>query len=308
MNDINQELTHEEIVCQILDEFDLNWEVEKIQNKYEFVGVQKNSSSYALVNATTGDEISVVSKSYVPTQNYEVVDLILRALKGLGNYTINNATVFNGGKRIFYQIYLEGYQEIGLDQVKPIITVIDSNDRSASLAIGIGNKVKSCNNEFWAFYDRAEFKFRHNLSMEEKLKLLPKALTEGILKCNDLMTEFNEWAYTYISDRHIHEMVEKVLQPPSEEERTDPETGEIKDHSSNMKNKLELLYECITNETAEKGKTLWGLFNGVTLYTTHHATHPKRKNGDLESSVGGNNSRLNARAYQYCKKVYETSE
>jgi hypothetical protein len=39
--------------------------------------------------------------------------------------------------------------------------------------------------------------------------------------------------------------------------------------STKMLNNIKRFNEAVTNETGEKGESLWGLFSGVTRYTTH---------------------------------------
>ena len=48
--------------------------------------------------------------------------------------------------------------------------------------------------------------------------------------------------------------------------------GGSKDITTYQKNRLNDLAGSITTEMDEKGNTLWGLFSGVTRYTTHYAT------------------------------------
>ncbi len=75
-------------------------------------------------------------------------------------------------------------------------------------------------------------------------------------------------------DPKIQELITKMLFDIATTERLD--SPEI---STNKKNKLEKFNYDLGIETAQKGQNLWGLFSGVTRYTTH-----SMKRGDNSES------------------------
>jgi hypothetical protein len=57
--------------------------------------------------------------------------------------------------------------------------------------------------------------------------------------------------------------------------------------------------ESIQSEMKDLGKNAWGLFNGVTYYTSHRM---RRGNAGF-GNTNGTAQQLNARAWEYCKKL-----
>ena len=53
--------------------------------------------------------------------------------------------------------------------------------------------------------------------------------------------------------------------------------------STNMKNKLSRMYIDMNGELQQKGENVWGLFSGVTKYTTHSLS----KNDNTENKMFG---------------------
>jgi len=49
------------------------------------------------------------------------------------------------------------------------------------------------------------------------------------------------------------------------------------------------------------GSTKWGLFNGVTRYTTHQKSSPKREYGKQESILLGSCGKMNEKAFNFLK-------
>ena len=60
-----------------------------------------------------------------------------------------------------------------------------------------------------------------------------------------------------------------------------------KEYSTYALNRSGELLSSITREMNGKGQTLWGLFSGVTHYTSHILPVPKRDNARLESKYTG---------------------
>jgi hypothetical protein len=64
-------------------------------------------------------------------------------------------------------------------------------------------------------------------------------------------------------------------------------------------NVMDDLYGHLEKEMNQKGENLFGLFSGVTSWTTHSKSAPRRENGRLESLMVGTNNRVNQDAYEF---------
>jgi hypothetical protein len=69
--------------------------------------------------------------------------------------------------------------------------------------------------------------------------------------------------------------------------------------STRSLNAMETLYGHIKKETNQKGDNLFGLFSGVTSWTTHEKSAPRRENGREESMMTGTNYRTNEQGLQF---------
>lgn len=76
--------------------------------------------------------------------------------------------------------------------------------------------------------------------------------------------------------------------------------GTEKSTSTRQENIINRFDESVTRELDEKGSSLWGLFNGVTYYTNHYKSHPKRENGLVESVMCGSGNAMNNKAFEFC--------
>jgi hypothetical protein len=63
------------------------------------------------------------------------------------------------------------------------------------------------------------------------------------------------------------------------------------------------MLQSIGSEMSVKGETLWGLFSGVTHYTSHVMPTPKRENARLESKYVGNAGNIDNDVYESIVKM-----
>ena len=68
---------------------------------------------------------------------------------------------------------------MGDDIIQRNITIIDSNDGSSGLSVGVGDLTMSCSNQFFQFYKKG-MKFRHTASIEDKIKALPSLIGDAL--------------------------------------------------------------------------------------------------------------------------------
>ncbi len=69
---------------------------------------------------------------------------------------------------------------------------------------------------------------------------------------------------TKVSDANIDSVLRKLFNIKPEINYNDDEQT-----STNLKNKMSRFYIDLDGEMKQKGDNLWGLFSGVTKYTTH---------------------------------------
>jgi hypothetical protein len=62
---------------------------------------------------------------------------------------------------------------------------------------------------------------------------------------------------------------------------------------------MDKLYAEIEREMAQKGNNVWGLHSGVTRYTTHELSAPKRENGRIESGLIGGAYKMNQKSLSF---------
>lgn len=293
-------------VKQFAVENGLDWGVTKKAFHIEMDGEFVPTDDYGLVHTRTKEVLNSVKSGYNVSQNLHIIQLMLMGVKPFGDrLKVVKAGQLNGGRKVYIQIQITGDAFIGGDTVKRYVTIIDSNDGSTSLSVGIGDKTMSCSNQFFYFYKNGDAKFRHSASMTQKMKEIPSLIEVALsrsMKMTELYTKFQS---TPCSRELAHSLVKDQLGVCSLDA---PEV--IAELSARKLNTMNALYDNIYGEmdgdagngNVGKGENLWGLFSGVTRWTTHDKSAPRRDNGRLEGIMIGNNYKNNLKALNFVLK------
>lgn len=287
-------------VNDILAEYGLDFRIEKLP----LMGVTPNgeqipSPYFGLLNDKTNKIIHTVKEGYTISQNDEVVEMVLKGIENVDvKLDVNKAGALNDGGKVFMQLAIEGDAKVGNDTIKRYITIIDSNDGSTGLSVGIGNLTLSCANQFYKFNKRGQFKFRHTATLTEKIKTIPMLVGNALEEDFRLIQLFNRFQSTKASRELAHKLVNHLT-------GVDKTMNDVKlsDFSTRKVNTMESLYNNIETEINGKGQNVWGLFSGVTRWTTHEKSAPRRENGRIESQMIGTNYRTNIEALEFLSEL-----
>jgi hypothetical protein len=103
-----------------------------------------------------------------------------------------------------------------------------------------------------------------------------------------LYTMYNRFGERIVSEDLKQEIAKKVLGLDKKEEI-----------GTNMQSKLDTLMANIRSECADLGDNLWGVFNGVTWYTTHEMKQKR----DVSGNIFGKKSTINNEAFKICSEL-----
>lgn len=250
---------------------------------------------FGLYNTKIGKIIHSVKGSYTVSQNRDILEMVLKGAEPFGELSVAKAGSLHDGRKIFIQLGIDGFSDVGNDKVKRYITIIDSNDGSSGLSVGIGDFTMSCSNEFYKFNKAGTMRAMHKSSIDAKIKELPYLIKGALKESMRMIKMYNDFKSTEVSRTLANEMVNHLLGY----DRTSPDSvlNELKTRSMNM---MDSLYNCIETEMNGKGNNLWGLHSGVTRWTTHEKSAPRRENGRLESLMMGTNYRVNQKSLNFC--------
>ena len=247
-------------MSNILESANLNWAVrsEKLVTAVSNI----ETESIAIVRDDTNQILGVHGKGYHPLQNSEMMEILDR-ISGKMDLPLHKGGYFGDGQKTYIQLKTKD-QAVGTDLVKGYLTCVNSYDGSTSLAFGHSNLTISCQNTFFANYREMANKVRHTQKMHDRIDIICLQI-EDVLRAEDkIFNQIKKMSEIDI-DPKVREMVLSRMLDLNKEERL----ADITTLSTRKKNILSDLEVNILGEIQDKGGNLWGLFSGITKYTTH---------------------------------------
>ncbi len=244
----------------ILQQANLNWSVKAER----LITAESNleTESVAIVRQDNGAILGVHGDGYHPLQNSEMMEILDR-ISGKMGLPLHKGGYFNKGEKVYIQLKTQDLS-LGRDQVKGYLTCVNSFDGSTSLAFGHSNLTISCQNTFFANYREMANKVRHTQRMHERIDIICMQIEDVLRAEQKIFQNISRMTEVKI-DQKVRDMVlSKILNLEKEERLADLSTL-----STRKKNILSDLEVNIAGEVQDKGGNLWGLFSGITKYTTH---------------------------------------
>lgn len=284
-------------VNEILTAHGLDFSIEKAPmfalNK---AGEQVPSPYFGLINSKSNEVINTVKAGYEISQNDEIVGLVLKGMESFGDtLSVSKAGSLNGGRKVFIQLAIEGLGKVANDVIRRYVTIIDSNDGSTALSIGIGDLTMSCQNQFFKFYKQGDAKFRHTATLAKKMQEIPFLIETALSESLRQIEVYNKFVSTEVSKGLADKLVKHLLGF----DRQITSMDVMSKLSTRSVNVMDELYNHIGKETAQKGLNLWGLHSGITSYTTHAKSTPKRENARVESLLIGGGYNMNQESLKF---------
>lgn len=247
-------------VQEVLTKSGLNWGVreETITTKSGIIVPNKK----ALIREDNNAVLSVANESYCPYQNEQLVELLDKVSQQVG-LPIHKGGSFGDGEKVFIQLK-SGDLKLGTDRIEGFITGINSFDGSTSLAFGPSNITISCMNTFYAAFRNITTKVRHTKNMVLRIDEICKGLEKVLDEEKGLFEDITKLSETRMTERNQDWVTRLLFDIERQVELTDLESI-----STQKQNRLSRFYVDLNGELKEKGDNLWGLFSGVTKYTTH---------------------------------------
>jgi hypothetical protein len=244
----------------LLNKSGLNWSVrtEQLQTSSGIIIPDK----IGIVREDDNSVLGIHSNGYSPYQNEQLMELLFKVSHTTG-MEIHKGGFFGGGEKVYIQLKSDDLK-LGTDRIEGYITGINSFDGSTSLSFGPSSKTISCQNTFWGVYRDLNNKVRHTKSLEIKVEEIVSQIKKVEEQERVMFGDIVKLSETRFDDVIKDSVTRKLFNIEKHIDLQDD-----KQVSSVTRNKLSKFYVDLNGELQDKGDNLWGLFSGVTKYTTH---------------------------------------
>jgi len=245
---------------EVLNQVDLNWTVRQESITTESGIIVPKSK--AIIREDINQVLSVHGEGYFPFQNHQLVELLDTVSKQIG-LPIHKGGYFGEGEKVYLQLKSNDLK-LGDDRIEGFITGVNSFDGSTSLAFGPSNITISCQNSFFAAFKSLDTRIRHTKNMIMRVDEICRGLEVVMREEEEMFKDIKRLSETRMTKKD-EDWVTRLLFNISK----DVDLNDEEQVSTVTRNRLTRFYVDLNGELKGKGDNLWGLFSGVTKYTTH---------------------------------------
>ena len=262
------------------------WEIQEIPVLIK----GKESDTYkALVRSDNDGVLNIVKKSYVPLRNDELTKVVEK-LSGFTKMKIEGYSEWDNGGKIIAQLQGTEKLKVGDFPIESTMLIGNTFDYSSAFFIGTSTNLIRCSNSFGLIHK--SMKIQHTKLAEFKREELMTYFNLYADQSKSILQNMERMIAIKASTKMQNEMINHVLDIKKP-------LDEISMKKRNQRTELE---GAIKREIDEVGSSLFGLFNGVTYYTSHI----KELKGGRQKSTGnvfGTLAQINNKAYEYALEL-----
>jgi len=261
---------------------ELGWEVHTKQIE---LGGHILKDRVALMRSDNDEILGIRSNNYHPFTNRNMQELVDR-ISDFGGFRFQGYSEFGGGRKIlaFFQNQESNLKLCGQD-VKDYLIIGNSHDASSKLFVGTSNYMFRCENQFSEKIRTFERRHDRYVSAHDiPIDRIIRSYQMGRQALYERMAKFQQVKVDY---RTIQDLKANLFATEIEILDT-KEFIKVKETSRSKK-----FDEALAREISELGNTLWGLFNGVTRYTSSEI-------GNSFGNASGAAEKMNRAAMKFC--------
>jgi len=278
---------------------ELNWEVSKnnvqildlngsplISDGKPLVSTKHN----AIIRSDNNSILSIKSKSYSPPSIAEFKERA-NEIHEITGFELMEFEELNGGATVLaYFKNTKKNFEIAGHKMQRYMVIGNSYNGLTSFFVGSSDIYLRCTNAF--SYLHKAMKVRNSKNSKQRRDTLMREIEIYYNGSKKLHTMYNRFGDRIVSNDLKQDIALKVLGLEDKEEI-----------GTNMQNKLNQLMANIHSECSELGDNLWGVFNGITWYTSHEMNSKTQLENQVTGNIFGKRAAINKKGFDVCSNL-----
>jgi Domain of unknown function (DUF932) len=265
----------------------LSWEV--IERPL-FSNYQPVEGYKALFRSDNNELLHVAKNTYTHTPNDRFLEVISK-LSDITGFPIELFDEVAGGKKVIAFLKCTDPITVNGYQFKDWLMVGNSHDGSTGFFVGNSNMMVRCENRFTKQFQN--LRVLHTRHHDLRIDNITNSFDDYTKQRQRFYDRFSE----YIDFEIVEEDKQKVVN--SLVEVTPLEIEDPATISTRKQNIITDIHRSIERETSEIGNNLFGLFNGITHYTSH----VRRQKEAVFCNAFGTSADFNTRALNLCENL-----
>jgi hypothetical protein len=265
----------------------LSWEV--LESPI-YSNSQKLDGYKALVRSDNGEVLHVCKETYTPTRNEQFMEVVDKFSEITG-FPIRMVSDIAGGKKILAFLECTDTLSVGGYKFEDYLMVGNSHDGSTGFFVGNSNIMVRCENRFSQKY--RQFQVYHTKNNSMGVDNVANSFDSYINNRKRFYDKYAEYIDFEIVEEQKDQLINLIAEVTPEEIRGEKEI-------STRKQNIRLdIWDSVNRECNALGDNVFGLFNGVTHYTTHKRKQKEKVFGNPLGAVAD----INQKAFEYCNTL-----
>ena len=265
----------------------LDWDIVEV-DVLDASTLKKEEGVKLIKRSDNGARLNIATTSYTPTRNARLIE-VCEEMKKITGFEIAGYDDFNAGKKVIAYLKNNDRMQVLDYELDNYMIIGNGHDGLTSFFAGTSTNMLRCQNSFSqiAQAQRIHHRPRHDVKIDELVQQHRQFVEQNTL----LVRQMESFAGVEASIELRQMFIRKLFEIEEDREKVLIKNEEPK--------KVQLLEACIEHESRELGNNLFGLFNGVTKYTSHHAQAKNRSCGNVLGSL----AELNRKAFNMCLQL-----
>ena len=266
----------------------LNWD---IQVEPIVISDQVSKTRNALVRSDNRELMGIVSKEYCPLSNQRLMNLV-DSITATGLFKLRGYDEFNGGKTVVAFLQnINPLLKLNSFPMQEYLIIGNSHDGTRPFYVGTGCTLIRCMNQFYSTLK--VYQQKHTSEIEFELEEVNVIIANYKKSKNLLYDSFDGMDSVKVTEDTVERLIREIhMMLVKDNPRS---FQEVFGQSPSMKSLRKSIYK----EMGELGNNAFGLFNGVTWYTTHEMRNAGR---DFGKNSGTANI-INQKAFRFCSNL-----
>jgi hypothetical protein len=264
-----------------------NWEITETPL---FANFKQVNGYKAIMRSDTNEILHIAKSTYTPTPNKLFIETA-NTLSKITNYPLEMVTEVEKGKKTLAFLKVTDPMRIGGNDFNEYLMIGNSHDGSTGFFIGNSSIMVRCSNRFSKKF--RQMQVYHTANHHERINDIIDSFGDYRSQRSKFIDTLGEYVDFEIIEDNKREIVNLIAEvTPLEIEKPDT-------LSTRKKNIIADIQQSIEIETKALGNNLFGLFNGITHYTTHTR---KTKEKVFCNAIGTANE-VNQKAFNFCNAL-----
>lgn len=248
----------------------------------------------ALVRSDNGKMLSIVSDTYKPITNATFFETI-QEIANISGLSYQGHEELFGGNRILAWLKSPEKKLINGYETENFLMFGTAHDGTSALMVGTTNRMIRCNNQFTHLHKNKIFKISHTKTSAEKVG----RLAQSYLRYQQIESTMYQQIERFADLKVDSKLIKSFISELTNEGKAQKLTAYTQKVQSD-------LHTAINRECSELGQNLFGLFNGITYYTTHYANN-HRGSEPVFGNAHGKMTAINKKALELCFELQKNA-